>query len=330
MICVKSYSGPKAKAHAEEMAKEIRDAYRVPAYLFEKGADERKKQEEFVARERERQKALQQMFLAEAGRFRLEAEKQNRDFLDSTPPLKVRRYQTIEDQWAVLVGGWKDMETARKELNKVRTWQPPKNKDLLDVAVTSQVRENGEVGGNGSRDFEVKAINPFEQAMVFPNPLAPKVDTDDGTVKMIYKLNEKEELSVLRIKKPWTMVVKAFHPPYKVRDYKGEKSLLERTFSRDEAGRELQATALQAVAMAKALRDPDFKPHPFDAYVLHNVYGSLVCVGQFDSPSDPMMVETQRVLDGIRFTVGRQDQFNPQQNVRLFDPMFALQIPKNK
>jgi len=324
MICVKSYSGPVAKSLAEELAKEIRETYRVPAYLFEKGADERKKQEEFVARERERQRAQQQAFLTEMDRLRKESAERGIEFMESAPRLRVPRYQTIDEQWAVLVGGWKDMETTRKELDKIRTWQPPKNEQLVDHGL----KDNP--GQDGRQNVEVTAINPFRYAIVVPNPAAPKAETDDGMVRTIYKLNENEELSVLRIAKPWTLVVKAFHPPIKIRDYGAEKSVVEKASGRGDASKELGATALQAASMAKALRDPKFQPHPFDAYVLHTIHGSLVCVGQYDGPDDPAMAQAQRVLDGIRFKVERQDQFTTQQNVRLFDPMFALQIPKAK
>lgn len=323
MICVKSYGGPVARSLAEELAKEIRETYRVPAYLFEKGADERRKQDEFIAKERRRQMADQQKFLDEANRLREEALRKGMDFLESPPKLRVPKYN-IEEQWAVLIGGWKDMETARKELNKVRAWQPPKNQNLMDHGLIAQRGEDGQATG------ETAAINPFRFGMVVPNPAAPKVETDDGTVRAIYRLNEKEELSVLRIGKPWTLVVKAFHPPVKVRDKDGEKSLVERMFSSDQGAKEMHATAQQAASMARALRDAKFKPHPFDAYILHTQYGSLVCVGQFDGPDDPAMAETQRVLDGIKFTVQRQDEFTTKQNVRLFDPLFALQIPRQK
>ena len=125
-------------------------------------------------------------------------------------------------------------------------------------------------------------------------------------------------------------MVKSYHPFRRRLDGKdGEKSVMERLFGNSD-GQEMQAMAQQAVEFAKALRHPNFRPHPFDAYVLHTLYGSVVCVGQFDSPEDPAMVRTQQELEAIRFTVKRQDSLTTQANVKLFDPMFAMQIPRAK
>lgn len=313
-----------ARKAAEDLAREIRETYKVPAYLFEKGSEERKKQEEFIAKERARQMAEQAKFREFADRMRKEAELKGMEFLESTPRLRVPKYNTIEEQWAVLVGGWKDMDTARIQLEKIRTWQPPKNKDLMDRGVIARPGQDGQSTG------EVAYINPFLYAMVFPNPTATRLPEDDGTVQAIYRLNAKEELSVLRIAKPWTMVVKSFHPPVRMQDNEGQKSVMDRLLGKDDAAKELQATALQAVALAKALRDPKFKPRPFDAYVLHTLYGSLVCVGQYDGPQDPNMAETQRVLESIKFDVRREDEFSVKSNVKLFDPFFALEVPRQK
>jgi hypothetical protein len=325
MICVKSYAGPTAKAYAEELAREIRETYRVNAYLFEKGSEEKKRQDEYVAKEKARQQAEQQkQFLELTQKMREEAYQKGMDFMESPIKLRVPKYLAVDEQWAVLVGGWKDMEAASKELKKVRGWQPPKNADLMDRGVISRPGENGQ------RTGEVAHLNPFLYAMVFPNPAAPRPAEDDRTVRAIYRLNEKEDLSVLRIAKPWTLVVKSFHPPVRMRDKDGEKSVVERLFGPDEGAKELQATALQAVSLAKALRDPKFKPHPLDAHVLHTLYGSMVCVGQFDGPEDPAMLATQQTLDRLTFHVQRQDEYGTKSNVRLFDPLFAIQIPRPK
>ena len=70
--------------------------------------------------------------------------------------------------WAVLIGGWKDMDSARKELDKIRAWQPPKNTSLMDQGVISRPAEGGR------RVREEAYLNPFQYALVVPNPVAPK------------------------------------------------------------------------------------------------------------------------------------------------------------
>lgn len=330
MICVKSYArvAPEVdpKALAEALAKDIRDTYGIPAYLFEKGADEKKKQEAFVAKERAKQEAELQSFRDVAQKVREEAMLKGMDVIESTPRLRIPKYRALDEQWAVLIGGWKDMETAAKELKKVRAWQPPRNADLLDRQMVTRKGPDGRAVG------EMAVINPFQFAMVFPNPVAPKVPTEEDAAgrAALVRLNEKEELSALRIAKPWTLVVKSFHPPVRLRDKDGEKSVVERLFARDEGAKELHASAQQAVSFAKALRDPKFKPHPFDAYVLHTTYGTIVTVGQFDAAEDAALYQTAATLEKLTFEVRREDQVGVKSNVQLFDPMFAMPIPRMK
>jgi hypothetical protein len=327
MICVKSYAGPQARQLAEELAKEIRQTYRVPAYLFEKGSDEKKRQEAFIAQERARQEAELEKFMEVARKQREEAALKGMEFMEPKPKLRIPKYQAIDEQWAVLIGGWKDMDTARKELDKVRAWQPPKNENLMDRGVITKPGQDGQLTG------EVASINPFLYGMVVPNPVAPKSNETDRLDPVIAKLNEKEELSVLRIQKPYTIVVKSFHPFRRRVDGKdAEKSVMERLFGKDD-GQEMQVMAQQAVEFAKALRafrDEQGNPRPIESYVLHTLHGTLVCVGQFDGPDDPEMARVSRELEALRFNVRREDTFNEQTKVKLFDPLFAMQIPRAK
>ncbi|MGL4419910.1 MAG: hypothetical protein ACRCZF_04530, partial [Gemmataceae bacterium] len=165
----------------------------------------------------------------------------------------------------------------------------------------------------------------FQYAMVFPNPVAPRTAADDVTHKAIIRLNASEPMTVLQIQKPWTIVVKSFHPPVRMQDKETKQSVVQKIFG-DDTGREIQATALQGVSFAKALRDKSFKPHPFDAYVLHTLYGTLVCVGQFDGPDDPLIGQTQRELESQTYSIKQADQFEAK-TMRLFDPMFVLKVP---
>jgi hypothetical protein len=333
MICVKSYAkttDPRSdpKAAAEELAREIRETYRVPAYLFEKGSEQRRKQEETIAREKARQIAEQAEFTKKMDEIRRDRETKGMDFLDTPLKVRVPKYNTLDEQWAVLIGGWKDMDAARKQLDTVRTWQPPKNANLMDRGVIVR----GEGAGQSKGEYAV--INPYRFAMVVPNPVVgTRTDAQKAEAyAVLQRLNEKEELSLLRVspsyKTPYTIVVKSFHPPVRIRDKDGEKSLVEKVFSRDEGAKELHAVAQQAAALATALRDPKFRPHPLEAYVLHTLYGSLVCVGQFDGDHPEAMLATQQELDRITFNVRQDGQVTEKSHVRLFDPMFALPIPQ--
>src|SRR5262249_45664335 len=81
----KAGTEPDAAAKAYDFVEEIRTKYKTPAYVFNRGAEERRKQQEEIRQLREK---------CPQGRFRT-----------------IR----IQEQYAVLVGGYKDSETARKE-----------------------------------------------------------------------------------------------------------------------------------------------------------------------------------------------------------------------
>src|SRR5262245_24484045 len=98
MICVTSYVGDKAPELAHEMVLEIRSRFNLNAYVLNKGADEKRKQREEAARKRA------EFFSA---------------FPDANVPVRMR-VTRIEEQCAVLVGGFKDMGTAERALKDVR------------------------------------------------------------------------------------------------------------------------------------------------------------------------------------------------------------------
>ena len=87
MICAASYMGEPAAKLAHDLTLELRQRYQLPAYVFNRGAEERRKQqEEFDNERQQRQEYLRKMgYTGEV-------------------PLR-RRTVRIEDQYAVLVGG---------------------------------------------------------------------------------------------------------------------------------------------------------------------------------------------------------------------------------
>ena len=69
-----------------------------------------------------------------------------------------------------------------------------------------------------------------------------------------------------------------------------------------------------------------------EAFVLHTRTGSLVTVGQFDGPDDPMLLQTRRRLMEMNFTISEQQNvpgrpLNPQE--RLFsDNILPIPVPR--
>ena len=83
---------------------------------------------------------------------------------------------------------------------------------------------------------EAAYINPFAAAMIAPNPAirrraegqAPEIDP------AVVKLNEAEELSLLKARKPWTLMVKRFVVPTHVQGKADDGTVFDKLFGTDE------------------------------------------------------------------------------------------------
>jgi hypothetical protein len=332
-ICVKSYArpgrpdpsdpGPTARELAEALATEIREAHPgVGVYLFEHVSEE--KRAEAAARAQARQRAAE--FAAALDRYRQQSQLQFAEFLGSDHKV---RYQTFNyrDQIAVLVGGYRTQEEAIKALAKVRTWQPPKNQLLMDGGAIVKP------GPDGKPVIEKSRLNPFPQSMVVPNPAAPKADRPAGGLDpFVVKLNEGRPYSLLKATKPWTLAVKSFSAPVTIQSMDDEGGMM-RKLGFGKGGDALAAGAEQAETLAKALRDPRMKPRPFDAFVLHTRTASIVTVGEFDSPNDPALLETRRILMGLTFNLSRDEKGTEMTGARqrLFgDNIMPIPVPRTQ
>jgi hypothetical protein len=321
MICVKSYTGPEAQQLAEQMANEIRQTYKAGAYLFEWGDEERQKEQQ--RRERIKQEMAKEYapFLAIQREQRAKAEREGIAFIPTPAKVRLGKIEYPE-QWAVLVGGFKDMKSARAALDTVRQWQPPRNTKLLDRAVIAPT-SNQQVQGEGAY------INPFATAMVVPNPAIRRSEPGQPPPidPALVELNQAEDLSLLKARKKWTLIVKRFNVPTQIQSKKGDVSFVDKLFSGDKPARMLEATARQARALAQALRDSKMKPHPFEAFVLHHRTESFVTVGQFDSPDDPAMAQMWQILSGMTFKIEYKDG-RPPETKRMFDAIIPMQVPQ--
>jgi hypothetical protein len=337
-ICVKSYSrpskpdpndpGPSARELAEALAGEIRELYRVQAFLFEYISEERKAEAAAVAAARERAR----LFAAQLEKYKQQAQLNGMTFLEDDR-LKVY-YKTVNyrDQIAVLVGGFATAEDARKALDKVRTWPPPKNKLLMDGAAI--VRP----GKDGKPVLEEGHINPYLTAHVVPNPLLARSarsgsgPAETGLDPFIVKLNEGRPYNLLQATKGWTLAVKSFSAPVEIVGRNDSSGLMRRPTGSRGAD-VLQAGAQQAEALAAALRELKGKagePLGLEAFVLHTRGASIVTVGQFDGPNDPALLQTRQLLSTIRFNVTEdRSGLRPVANApSLFGTLMPMPIPR--
>ncbi|HVK18612.1 MAG TPA: hypothetical protein VM533_16890 [Fimbriiglobus sp.] len=317
MICIKSYSGPESRKLAEALAAEIRQTHNAGSYLFEWGSEERQQEQERRDKVREELQKEQAPFLQVREQMKQKAAAEGIEFIDT--PVKVRvpivRYP---EQWAVLVGGFKDMDAARKALDAVRQWPAPKDTRLMDQAFISRPGQP-----------EAAYINPFAAAMTAPNPAirrgadgqAPAIDP------AVVKLNEAEELSLLKARKPWTLMVKRFVVPMHVQGKAEDGTVFDKLFGKDDAARWLEITATNARTLAQALRNKDMKPRPFESFVLHYRTESLVTVGQFDGPEDPALQEAWKILSEMTFKLDYKDG-RPAEMKKMFDVVIPMQAPR--
>jgi hypothetical protein len=281
LICVQTFKGREAQALAEEMVELIRNDYRLPAYVYDRGWKERTEEQERVQKLRDQ-------------------------YWDTIEQLKGKgyepiggfRYKTVRvpDEFAVLVGrpkkNLKDMEAARDFLNDIRKLKAPPTKFSRAVVA-------------GAEDESTKTVqtgyaylNPFASAMVVHNPsvaFEKKQDDPEKADEFLKQINAGETYSVLKASKPWTLVVKVYQGQV---DWAPKNTgLMSRLGFGKKEPEVLNASAAQARATAEFLRK--MKPS-FEAYVMHNRSYSVVTVGQFNSKDDPELLAAQRTLAGLQ------------------------------
>jgi len=276
LICVNWYEGAEAPQMARKMAMDLRENYKLPAYVFNRGADERRKEYERVKKLIEQQRA----FLIEKN-------------LPLNAPLRIKT-RHIEEQCAILVGNYPDADAARAALNQIRTLKPP---DPSRVSLATIFK--GETDSTGKiTKGEHAYVNPFTTAFVVHNPLL-KVDRPEEwqqqDMAFLKKLNQNEEFSLLKCSKPYTILVKEFLLPAVLQSSVKSTSAGSNFLAKIGLGNKTnnsENAALNAHNMAVLFRSKV----DLTAYVLHTRYSSIVTVGGFDGPDDPSLRATQEML----------------------------------
>jgi hypothetical protein len=255
MVCATCFVGPLAPQLAREMVEEIRSQHRVPAYIWNKGEEEKLK-------ERERLRKIHEQY---------------GDVANSVKLHTIR----IKDECAVLVGGFKDQESAAKALRLIKAWPTPQNKALCPVVHDAAYKDE-----QLDKAPEVKGsyVNPYVMAFVSRNPTVQHQKVVDPKLEaLMKKINAHEKYSVYTCRKPWTLAVAQFQGVSVIKTEAANESFIDKVFG-SWKGESLSASALNAVNMCEALRKGEL-----EAYVLHTTWGSVVCVGGFDSLDDPKM-----------------------------------------
>ncbi|MBV9123063.1 MAG: hypothetical protein JO112_06885 [Planctomycetes bacterium] len=303
MICVTSYMGAAAPKLAQNLCLELRRDYHLQAFIFNRGAEERRQQQEQF--EKERQQQLQEL--------------RKMGYVGDLPV----RHRTVrvEEQFAVLVGGYADMEVAHRALNDIKKLKAPQSmpKDpFTSVGV--------DPSASGLKQVHFEATNPFLTSFVVRNPTVPAERPQTAPDPFLKQLNEYEPLSLLKCPKPWTLAVKEFHGNFQVQSEEATKSpsFLDSLMGKDK-GTQLEASAQNAHNLAEALRKMGF-----EAYVLHTRYDSIVTVGGYERGDDPRMQEVQRTLfNRLQFKAdASQGASNFSAQLQLLPQPVPIQVPR--
>lgn len=298
LICVTSYSGPMAEKFAHDLVLELRGrpSYKIPAFIFNRGKEERDKQQQELEQRRQQQRTFYEQ-------------------LGVKPDIPVRlRSVRIEDQFAVLVGGYKDIEAARKALDAVKKLPAPETVPLDSVGIVGQPEGEKDPAGVAVQRAN---MNPFRTSFVVHNPTVPqeRPDNSEEFLKSLKWLNSGESYSLLKADKPWSLAVKEFYGQRMLQPKSAPSGLMGNLFGNKSS---LDAGALQAHEAARVLRKMQI-----EAYVLHTPHGSIVAVGNYDSPNDPRLLQNQKLLANF--------QLVPQnQALQFFAQPLPMQVPRGK
>src|SRR5262245_40411053 len=102
----------------------LRRDYQLKAYMFNRGDDERTKEQERVEAERKQREELYRKMGAEL-----------------PPKLYRKRLAHIQDQYMVLLGGYPDQETARRDLDNIRNLKDPPKDFMHSLQAALNVNE---------------------------------------------------------------------------------------------------------------------------------------------------------------------------------------------
>ncbi len=255
VIFAASYKGANCKDFAHQAVLCLRQRDQVPAYVYDRGEAERRQQREFM-------------------------EEMRRD--NHLSPDAHLRTVHIDEECAVLIGGFKDMESAGKALAAVKKLPPPNIQNYKpDMMV---------LPGSQGPTAQLYAVNPFTNSFVTRNPVIPfNTEKQKKEYEVLKHLNEEEDYSLLKCKAPWTLEVQAYSGPSIIQTSGSTPNKFTNNIGLGQKSADvLAAAANQAHEVARLLRTQHY-----DAYVLHTRRASYVAVGGFSGPEDPQLKQMQ-------------------------------------
>lgn len=297
MVCAAYFTGPAAPDLARQMVLQIRGVHNLPAYVFNYADDERKKQKAVL-------------------------DAQVTPFAQPDPdggiiiPIPHHRLQVrVEEQCAVMIGGYADDAAAHAALLSIKKLPPPELKAPEGVQAYPSIIDGGK---------EVM-LNPFTQSMVVRNPTVPHdARQEKATDPFLKTLNAGEDYSMLRCPQRYTLAVKEYMGASMVKQQSGSGGILEKLESgAGKPGESLSVAASNAHELARVLRQLKF-----DAYVLHTRTSSVVSVGGFDNPTDPEADHLRSRIATLQQTAQASKDPAKRDPLGLFPTPVVIEVPR--
>jgi hypothetical protein len=293
--------GPNAPVLAVQLAEQIRTKHNMPAYIVNRGRDERRQADE------------------EWARMRQASEEQG------LPPPR-RRMVRIEEQCAVLIGGpgtgWADIDGASSSLKTVKRWELPELKLGNGIPAYDIMYEPNRNAAGGKAEMRPVPVNPFTTSFVTRNPTVPQDARPKSKFDPAWeKFNKHEEYSLLKCPKPWTLVVKEYTGTTVLQTGGESSGFLEKLgLAGSKEGQGITAAGYQAHELADFLHRLGFK----EVYVLHTRTSSIVTVGGFASVQDEDLLKTQDRLARLSFKGANGAPVN----LGLFARPMPMEVPR--
>ncbi len=301
MICVHSYVTPEAPAWARQMASELRSTYKLPAYVFTYGLEERRKEYERVKATLDQQREFMRTSNLELMYAPRTKEGNATPILSNDVPLayamNLLKVKHIQVQCAILVGGYPSEEAAYRALLTMRDLpQPDPDKVKLDVKFYG-AEDPMNANSFKFKKGEARYINPFKKAFVCRNPSVHEDSKSEQVpildINVLRRLNADEPFSLLQCKKPITLAIKQYQTFTTVQDREEKRGLLENWGLKTRGNSDgVDQAAHDAHGLAEILRE-----NKLECYVLHTKFSSIVCIGGYDGLEDPNLRAMQNTLE---------------------------------
>jgi hypothetical protein len=136
-------------------------------------------------------------------------------------------------------------------------------------------------------------------------------------MKLLRALNENEPYSLLKCPKPYTLVVKQFSLPVRIKPDQKSNSMLDKISFNWFQEKQEDYAALNAHNLADFLRKGKL-----EAYVLHTKHCSFVFLGSYDNKDDPKLRLDQERIPSYN------EQFNLLPDIRLLAHPLVAEVPR--